>query len=226
MSTALDIITDALRELGVTGIGQTVSAEDAQVGLRKLNQLLQRWSNMRLFFPTLATISVPLDGSESYSIGPSGDVTALRPLTINGCTAIDAANIKSEVKVITREEWDAMTLTVVSGGIPEAVWYDAQNTNGVLYVYPQATNYTLTLECQVLLSGPVALTTVMDLPEGYESALSLTLADDLAATFGMQTSPDTRRRALGAVRAVKRTNFEPMGLSMCDESRSNILRGD
>ena len=37
MSTALDIITDALRELGVTGIGQTVSAEDAQVGLRKLN---------------------------------------------------------------------------------------------------------------------------------------------------------------------------------------------
>ena len=42
MTTARTIIQDALFELGVIGTGDEMTAEDAYIGLRKLNQILQR----------------------------------------------------------------------------------------------------------------------------------------------------------------------------------------
>ena len=65
MTTAIELITDALTEIGVAEAGQSVAPEDAALGLRKLNQLMQRWTNARLTFPTLTIISVPLTGAAS-----------------------------------------------------------------------------------------------------------------------------------------------------------------
>lgn len=226
MSTARDIVTDALIELGVVAAGQAAESEDAALGLRKLNQLMQTWTNARLTFPTLVEISVPLDGSASYTIGPTGDVVAARPVKVLSATAT-LADVEYHVNVQTREVWDSITVKDVDGGPPCDVWYDAQSTNGRIYVYPQSTGYTLVLTCQTLLTSFANLSTTVTLPEGYETAMYLNLADRLAPAYGRQLSPDSRRMAAGAMRAVKRTNTEPMLLTTGLESGSEyrIERG-
>jgi len=209
MTTALDLITDALFEIGAAEIGQALPSEDSTIGLRKLNQLLQRWSNKRFLFPVLTEFSVTLTGAASYTLGPSGDVVGLRPLKINAASCI-AGGVEYPVTVRTRAEWDAIAVKDVTGGPVSEVWYEAANTNGRVYVYPKASGYTLKLDAQALLTSFADLTTSLDLPEGYESAIVLTLADDLASTYGKRTPDDVLRRGAGARRAIKALNYEPV----------------
>lgn len=210
MSTAGQIVNDALIEIGALGIGQTASADDAAFCLRKLNQIIERLSNQRLAFPVLQEFSVTLTGAASYTIGPGGSPVTLRPLTVRRATAIDANGLEYDVRVLNQGQWDSIAQKDVTGGPPDAVWYQASVTNGVINVYPKSTGYTLKLDAQGLLAGVYALATSLTFPEGYESALMLTLADDIGSAFGKPTSADIRRRAAAAVALIKRTNYEPI----------------
>ena len=210
MTTALDIITDALQELGVVGAGDAVEPEDAALGLRRLNQVLQTWANSRLTLPALVEISVTLTTAQTYTIGPSGGTVAARPVRVNSAKARDSAGTEHPVGVINAAQWDEIAVKDVSGGPPLYVWYQATNTNGTANVYPKASGYTLLLDCQTLLTSFASTATTFSLPDGYEAALYLTLADSLASSYGKQLTQDTRRRMAGAVSAIKRTNTEPL----------------
>jgi hypothetical protein len=214
MTTALDLITDALVEIGVAQAGQALAPEDAELGLRKLNQLLQRWANDRLTLPVITTISVPMTGAASYTIGPTGAVVASRPLSVDAATAVDNGGTEYPVNTLTRALWDCIAVKAVDGGPPSDVWYEAIIGNGRINVYPRSSGYTLKLQCLTLLTSFSVLATAVSLPEGYESAIYLNLADDLASSFGRQLSADSRRRAAGALRAIKRTNAEPLLLTI------------
>ena len=210
MTTALEIITDALFEIGAAETGQSVPAEDSALALRKLNQIVQRWSNSPLAFPVLQEFSITLDGSASYTVGPGGTPVTLRPIKIVAATAIDSGGLETSVRVLGQTEWDAITLKDVDGGPPDSIWYQASVTDGVVYVYPKSTGYTLKLDAQGLLNSALVLATTLTFPEGYESALMLTLADDLGASFGKPTPPDIRRRAAAAMALIKRTNAQTL----------------
>lgn len=214
MTTAAQIIDDALQEIGVLGAGQTAYAEDATLCLRKLNQILQSWSTGRLYVPYLAQVTVTLSGLASYTIGPAGAVVAARPIRVESASARDASGYDYDVSVKTREEYDGIAIKGTTGGPPECVFYDKTLTNGTLYVYPKGSGYTLTLDCLSLLTSFASVSTTLTLPEGYERALYLTLADESAAAFGRTVSPDTRRRQAGAIKAIKRINAEPMLLDI------------
>lgn len=211
MATVANLIFDALAELGVVGAGDTVSAADYDFCLRKLNQALQRWSNRRLMQPEMAEVSVSLNGAASYTIGPTGNVVAARPLRIEGAIASDGG-VDYPVKVYTRDEWDAIAVKDVTGGPPEGIWYESSLTNGRVWVYPKSAGYTLKLDVLSLLTSFAAISDTVTLPEGYETALTLTLADDVATAYGKQTTPDTRRRLAAAMAAIRTTNAEPMYL--------------
>lgn len=226
MTTAANIISDALAEIGVIGASETPSAEDQSFCLRKLNQVLQRWSNSRLAFPTLTEITLVLNGAQAYTIGPTGGTVAARPISVRAASVVDSNGIEYLLQLIPRDEWDAIAQKDVSGGPPTFLWYEATPTNGTVRVYPKASGYTLRLDCQVLLASFTSASSVLTLPEGYESALTLTLADDIAAAFGKQTSADTRRRCAAAMSAIKTTNTEPAYLSVdLGSERFSIERG-
>jgi hypothetical protein len=227
MTTAATIISDALIEIGVIGAKDTPDAEDIGLCLRKLNQLLQRLSNSPLSFPTLAKISFPLTGLQSYTVGPTGSVVAARPLNISHATAVDANGAEYVVDVISRQEWDGIAIKNVDGGPPSRLYYSATTTNGTAYVYPQTSGYTLSLHCTTLLASYANSAATVTLPEGYESLLTLMLADDVATAFGKQTSPDTRRRLAAALKGVQRTNSEPLYLDigLCSRDEFEIERG-
>lgn len=208
MPTALSLITDALIEIGAHDLGQSVPAEDAAMCLRRLNQMMGRWSQQSLLMPTLTQFDVPTTGAASYTIGPTGDVVAARPLKIDRATAT-LGGVESPVDVLTRAQWDAIAVKAVDGP-PSAVWYEATTPDGRIHVYPRASGYTLHLDGQALLASFPQLTTDMTLPEGYEAAVVLSLACDLSGPYNKPISPDLRGKTAGAVKAIKRTNTEPL----------------
>lgn len=214
MTTALEIIADALAEIGAGEVGQEVPADDSALCLRHLNRLLGLWSNNPAMYPVLPSMAVTLNGAASYTIGPTGDVVATRPLRIDRATALDASGNEYHVNVLSRAEWDAIHVKDVDASPPSDIWYDAQNSNGRVYVYPKATGYTLSLKGPGLVATFASTSTVLALPEGYESALVLSLALSVAPSFRVQASADLRARAAGAVRAISRTNTEALLLDI------------
>jgi hypothetical protein len=210
MTTALTLITDAMAQANLAEQGQELSADEGALGLRYLNRLMGKWSQMRLLFPVPAEYSVPLTGAQSYTIGPTGDVVGLRPIKLLHVHAVDVAGTAYAVHLRTQDQWDAIAIKSATGGPPDQVYYEANNTNGRLWVYPVATGYTLKISALALLTSFASLSTDLALPEGYEAAIVPTLADELCSSYGVQTPGDVLRRAAGAVRALKRTNSEPL----------------
>ncbi len=227
MTTALTLITDAMSQAGLTEAGQSLPAEESAYGLRVLNRMMGKWSQMRLLFPVLTEYSVPLTGAASYTIGPTGGVVGARPLKVNHATAIDANGLEYEVLVRNREQWDAIADKSLTGGPPVEIWYAAENTDGRVYVYPKASGYTLKLDAQALLASFPSLATDLELPEGYEAAIVPCLADELCSSYGVQTPADVLRRAAGGVRAIKRINHEPLTVTheLADGTAFMIERG-
>src|ERR1700691_5676144 len=90
---ALDIITDALVACGSQSAGEPVSADDAQAGLRILNQMMDVWNSLRLMIYTIQRITFPLlANKQTYSVGFGGDVNIPRPPRIEKYSIITAAN--------------------------------------------------------------------------------------------------------------------------------------
>lgn len=211
MTTALTLITDALLEIGAHDAGQSVPAEDAALALRLLNRIMGRWSNSPALFPVIPEQSVTMTGAESYVVGPS--TSLVRPLRVDRATFI-LGEVEYPVNVLNRAEWDRIAVKDVDGGPVTDVWYEASNTNGRVYVYPLAPSGTLRLEGATKLATFASLASEVDLPEGYESAIVLTLALDLAGPFRVQPPADLRQRAAGAVRVLKRMNTEALLVSV------------
>ena len=184
---------------------------------------------MRLMVPVLTEIIVPLTGVQTYSIGPMGDIVGPRPLRVLSASSVDNFGTEYPCNIINQELWDAISVKNVVGSPVSDIWYQATNTTGALHVYPKAaSNYQLHMKCMVLLDS-MTLQDFVELPEGYESALTLTLADDMAGIYGKETPTDVRRRAVAAVRIVKRTNSEPLLMGtdagMVQQRRFRIERG-
>lgn len=209
MTTALQIINEAFEEIGVKEVGQSLPAEEADRGLRLLNRVLDTWATMRLLAPYSTTVSVPMTGAASYTIGPTGGVVAARPVKILSATAQDSAGLDYPVTVIDKARWDEIPDKATTGGPPQFVWYDSAIPNGRVYVYPRPdSEYTLQLDCQVLLTTFSTLSTNVTLSPGYSNALSLALAVAAAPGYSVPVSADLQRSATAAVRAIKKINSQ------------------
>lgn len=226
MTTALEMITDALREIGAHDLGQEVPAEVAQLGLRKLNQMLQSWSNSPAAYPVLPEITVTMSGAASYTIGPSGDVVAARPIRVDRATYV-LDNIEYPVNVLSRAEWDAIAAKDITGSIVSDVWYDAANTDGRLYTYPKSSEGEIRLDAPTLLASFASLSTDVTLPVGYEAAMTLNLAVAMAGPLQVPQPQGLQARAAGALRVLKRMNAEPLLMStgLTGEHDYEIERG-
>ncbi len=72
-----DLIRDALRAIGVAGVGQPVSAADTNDAFATLNGLIDQWSIQKLLICYQNEIVHPLSpGVDRYSIGPTGSIAA------------------------------------------------------------------------------------------------------------------------------------------------------
>ena len=67
-----DICTEALRECGAIGVGQSPSAADLVGAQARLQWMLQTWERKSLLVYHLVTAGVVCNGGQTYTIGPGG----------------------------------------------------------------------------------------------------------------------------------------------------------
>lgn len=219
-ATALDLITLAYRDIGILGLGETLSAELAQQGLDKLNMLVDGLRlNRGWLYQQVRTVVPLLANQATYTIGPGGDINLPRPdytpdaagTIINTNVALHLQN-ELPIVVLTDQEWQLVGMKTLQSTLIQGIYYDFSYNvagRGLINVTPVPTVGTTAL---VLYLPGLAVdqfanyVTLYSLLPGYKQALYLNLALALATPAGRPVTPDMKRDAIRALAAVERTN--------------------
>lgn len=217
-TTVNKIIEHAMRDAGVLGNGQTLSANDADIAFETLMQMLALWRTDDLEVYAHRNITVPMTGAITYTIGIGADVDVDRPTAILQAIYNDTPNTTSYPLAIlnTLEDWQRIAVKSLPGNIPDAVLYEPTNEQGTLYVWPQPAAG----EIQLTVRTPFPIyTTIADelgLPPEYQAPVRFNLAKWLCASFGAPLRPDIAQLAKGTLKQLKAVNTRIRQLEMPD----------
>ncbi|HET8707299.1 MAG TPA: hypothetical protein VFM46_13430, partial [Pseudomonadales bacterium] len=157
MTTALDIISGALRKIGAYQAGDSIDVDDANDALVVLNDLMDSWSNEHLaIFNNVESTFTLQAGVQSYTIGnPSGGTflgtTLNNSPTISGVTV--PANIKAGGSVTGPNiPAGAKVLSFNSGAGTVTLTANATATNAIL------TPFSYTVPGDVPITRPLRIT--------------------------------------------------------------------
>jgi len=189
--TARDLITDALQTLGVYDSASPLTDADAQFGLKKLNQLMDMWSNMSLAcFAVLEQSAQLIPGQAAYTIGPGGNFDMVRPISIltdPGTAYVQDTNGNNyPMSVVPRDKWNLYSnrSSIITSNFPNVLFYDPQFPLGVINITPFPNlAYTMFWDSYAQLSDFSDLQVNLSLPPGYELAIVTNLAVLLKPAF-------------------------------------------
>jgi hypothetical protein len=186
MSSVRDLITGAMRLMGVTNKGEAISADEAADGLVRLNELIASWANDSLLcfariwenFPITAGVGI-------YTIGTGQTLNTDRPIQIiSGYTSLN--NIDFPIKFIPDDDY---ALKISQKSI-QTTWpyignYDNAFPTANIRLWPVPNGATtLFLQSEKQLTAFPNINTPIALPPGWDKALRYNLAIDYAPEFG------------------------------------------
>lgn len=219
MTTPRQIITFALKEIGAIGQGQVPSAEDYSDGFKRLNMMIAQWNRWRYMIYHLVDLSFVGDGSQTKTIGPSGDINTTRPAKIEAAfyrMPSGGANPTDFPLTVlnSREDYDRIG-TKLQGGPPMCVFLDTGWPLATLYTWPIPDDqYTVFLSVMNQLTAFVNPSDDINLPPEYEEALMYNLATRMSPSYGIPVSNDTRGMAKAALNTIKMINAQIPLLAM------------
>lgn len=222
MATANDLITDSLADIGAIDPLESITAAEASHGLRKLNELLESFSNESLLVYTINQENFStVAGTASYTIGSGATWNTTRPLRIESAFIRSSGN-DYPLTVLNREQFDAIT-TKTTQYLPEYLFYYPAVANGTVYLIgvPDAV-YTIFINSYKQLQSFAALTTEVVLPPGYLRAIKSSLAIELAPGYAKTPSAALVAIARDAKAAIKRLNARTPKLSVAHAAVNNF----
>lgn len=204
-TTAAVIISDALKEILVIGESETPSATMLADGLRMLNRLLSTLSANNNFAFDQSYEIRPLNGEASFTMGPTGNIVTARPIKIETAYVV-RTGISIPVRVFDNERYDDITSKALTGDDTQAIYYEGTYPNGTVYCYPVSTGCTLHMRTVNSVKQFASSSVQIDMPEGYEDGIMLSLACRMAPGYGKNLHPETKIATRRAMNAVKITN--------------------
>lgn len=200
-ATARTIVTNAMLELGILSGTETASGPDAAFVLSKLCLLYNGWNAFRpaVFCMEFTSFTlVPSTGT--YTLGPTGAfVLAQRPVTLDGCNIVltdVTPNVRNPMNPRDWQWWQAQSVRSITSSYPTDFYYKPSFPNGQLNVWPVPTvAYGIETVTRNLIDDTLSLDDVIDQPPGYQNAVTLTLAEDIAGAFGKSISAILERNA-------------------------------
>jgi hypothetical protein len=216
VQTVLNIISRALRLIGVAQTGEAVGSEEASDALVALNQLTSEWNNeslmlfgfMNELFPLTATTGV-------YTIGPGGDIDTARPQSITrafvryNASASPSFQYDYQLEIVPNEKYQEVFLKQLSVTYPIYLFYDNKYPLGTITLYPYPSQAcTLGLSSWNQISQFTNLIQDIEMPPGYESALAYGLAVAIAPEYGKSIDPIILNKANETKSAIMRTNHQ------------------
>lgn len=164
MTTARELITLALKEAGVLGVGQTALAEDMNDSFKLLTNMLYQWQQRRWLVPGLTHISMPGNSEKSNKIGPGQYYNCIRPSEIQAAW-FTQTNINGTSQVsfpLTRvwayEDYAKLALKELNTW-PQAFFYDNHYPYGNVYIWPIPSSI---YEINLVLKLPIGFNTSID----------------------------------------------------------------
>lgn len=204
----------AAQDIGVLGVGKSLSTADEADVLSRLNDMLDNWSTSSILVPFRTQVSHTLDGSESYTIGATGDIVATRPTYINSAYIRSSGEDTPLTVLRSRNTYDAIYDKDLSGE-PELIYYEPSLANGVVYVWPVGdSGDTLYLNTRGQLTQFPDATTDTDIATGYKEAIVSNLAIRIAPMFEVSITQELAKTARESLSAIKRMNRESPVMSI------------
>jgi len=210
MATALDIINGSLSAIGALAPGEYLDPALATDALNMLNRFLDASSNDEFAVFYINETAYNVAGSTTWTIGPSGQIVAPRPLSIRSAF-VRVAGIDYPVTVLNREQYNLIGLKQLNGPWPRAVYYQPTMPNGVLTFWSLPSTGEIHLFSLAALTDFSSITTAVNFPPGYEMWLLWELAKLLAPGYGkasMMQFLDAQAREFRS--KIARTNMQPM----------------
>ena len=209
-TTAGDIITGALRLIGVVAEGESPSPESAADALSAMNQMIESWNTERLsVFATEDQVFSWPATEISRTLGPTGDFVGNRPILVDDATYFKdpSTGVSYGLKLINQQQYNGIALKTVQSTYPQVMWVNMTYPDVEMYIYPVPTRV---LEFHIVsveqLSRPAILATNLTFPPGYLRAFRYNLACELAPEFGVEPSRQVQRIAMTSKRNLKRIN--------------------
>lgn len=206
MTSALELITSSMRLATVLASGETPTADEANDGLKSLNDILENWSLQNLaVWQTDNFTGTLVVGQSDYTIGPAGDFNTTRPVRI-GLSYTAVSNADFPVIQWGLEEYNAVAVKTIRG-IPQRFVYLNEYPLGQIILYPvPAIASTISLAVDRLLTFPLTLVSTLSFPPGYEKALRYNLATELAPEYGVTPPASVTQGAVKFFADIKRAN--------------------
>jgi len=216
-TTAQTIIKGAFGLIGVYQPNETMTATDAQDGLRRLNNMVGQWAlqsgtipcRIREVFDTVSGQGSP---TNPYTIGDGGDFDTSRPGAIDQAsillTQASPNDVEVDLAILTNDAYDAIQVKDLANSQPTCLFYQPTSPLGRIYLWPvpNVSYNDLVLYRLDQLSTFSSLTAAYDLPNGYDEAMEYNLAKRLAAPYGKVCPPDVLQIAAVSLMIAKRQN--------------------
>ena len=230
-----DLLYIAFREARVLKRPQGLNSDSELLdGLIFVNQQLDYWSARGCYSWTTTFQQFTLTPNhQPYLIGPNltaPDFAApQRPVKIVSANLILPGNTTTDIPIMIRDNawWSAKSTKNQTSTFPTDLYYEPDVPNGQLWFWPIATvGFGVRLEGQVFLQQFSTLDDCFIAPQAYQSAITLTLAEELVDLWGTEMPPNLARRAMKARDALQSNNNLPPRIDSADWGTYSRARAD
>lgn len=166
---AISIIQDSYERCNRLSPGETLNADDAAFGFRRLNTLVDELSANNQFLFKSDLTSAAQSGHITLGVGPWAAI-------VPGDEIVSATANNLPLAPITMRQYNELYAPTVTG-VPTVY---AQDGLGTVYLWPTPTGQTIKLQTRTGVSAFADQDTDYTMPDGYASALGAALAVRIA----------------------------------------------
>jgi hypothetical protein len=185
------VIKGALRKLAVLPSGGTPTTAQVNDASDALNALIKTFQadGMPLWKINSQSFTV-VDGTSSYTVGPSQTVNCPKPLRIIQAFYTPSGGVNTPLNIYNRYDFNLLPQSSTIEGTPVNLYYQPLNTTGVIKLWPTPNDSTtsITFHYQSPYEDMDAATDDLDFPSEWITALIYNLAWALAPEYGIPPS--------------------------------------
>lgn len=234
MPAVSTMIIAGLTMTGEKAIGDTLTADEENYYISRLNSMMDSWTNERGMIFTVSQTSFALTTSQgSYTIGNGGNFNMTRPTEIvDPCFIRDTNNYDVPLDIIDVEAYGNIRLKSTDGTWPTWLYYDkgfSGTSTATVYLYPEpAASLTLFINTLQPLGTFSTMSQNLVMPPGYQAAIESNFAVWSAPGF-IKVDQEIKDLARTTKAAIKSTNIPApvmrLDYGVAGGMKTNILTG-
>lgn len=215
MTTVRKLLTGTLRLVNVVQANETPTADDMDITLQALSQMMDSWSNDSLMIYTMNPYNfVTVGGQQAYTLGPGGQWNTERPMAINQAyvhyLGAGIQPVDMPITMANDAQWASIAVKSITTTFPTVLYDNGNYPLRTISLWPiPEGEQTITLWLWQPLLNFTNLDETIVFPPGYERAIRYALAVEIAPEFGKTLAPEVVATAGRAKSELKSMNSVP-----------------